>query len=620
MVMELLVEDWKANGTQSLLLAVDSMTADLNSAGTLPEVYGRILAQAERSLTPAAHNVLKLASILGHRLNDLTMYALADLSIAQTTSGLAELASRRFLRDSGQGLEFVNELVRTAVYLGIPSALRKVLHSQVADGFLDQERGTGTTLGLEIAWHCMRGGRIDEATIHLLNGAREAVRCGALQAAERGLSTAIPRLSGTERTEAILLLLEVLQEQGRWSESLQVLLETPPEDHNATLVFSVFANHKIVSPSTEQMLLDLRDLCTVIDGNTENWIRIRAAKAAASVMTNLRDSSVAKRLLSSVNSIPKPSSPEETARLADIKARLLYFASDRQSCLNELLDVADQLRGQGVINSTVASLHTGLGIVACMEGRYLDAKAELRRAHDIYSGLGNDTIAGSNAAQVALTCFRLGEYEEAIEWCKLVAGTFGAHFGGYDECQAAMYAGNSYALRGEHRMAQQAIDRLESRMPPTTPAWMIQAWHLYKADILYILGDYPHALQIGREAIGADYPLLLSSSFAGPFARWVFHTSVGTSLQPKARAQIEEMMGSLDTYDAVDQVEILCAEIGILNAVGGAAVNRFEAVIRGKLASLPGSVPELLRRLGMVTFDLSGPVFPESTTWPTHPF
>ena len=30
-------------------------------------------------------------------------------------------------------------------------------------------------------------------------------------------------------------------------------------------------------------------------------------------------------------------------------------------------------------------------------------------------------------------------------------------------------------------------------------------------------------------------------------------------------------MGSLDTYDAVDQVEILCAENGILNAAGVAA-------------------------------------------------
>ncbi len=619
MVLELLVEDWKANGSQSLLLAVDSMTADLSSNGTLPDIYGRILTQAERSLTPAAHNVLKLASILGHRLNDLTMYALADLSIAQTTSGLAELVSRRFLRDSGQGLEFVNELVRTAVYLGIPGALRKVLHSQVADGFLDQERGSSTTLGLEIAWHCMRGGRTDEATIHLLNGAREAVRCGALQAAERGLSTAIPQLSATERTEAILLLLEILQEQGRWSESLQVLLETPPEDtHDATLVFSVFTNYMLASPTTEQMLLDVRDLCTIIEGKAENWIRIRAARAVASMMTNLGDPSVARKLLNSVASIPKPNAPEEIARLADIKARLLYFASDRRSCLNELLDVAEQLRGQGVINSTVASLHTGLGIVACGEGRYLDANAELRRAHNIYTGLGNDTVAGCTAAQVALTCFRLGEYAEAIEWCRVAAGALGTQFGGYLECQVAMYAASSHAFRGENRMAQEAINRLESRMPATTPPWMIQAWHLHKADILFILGNYPDALQVGREAIGAGGPLLLRSSFAGPFARWVFHTSVGTTSQPQARAQIEEMMGSLEKYDAVDQVEILCAGNSILKAAGMGTDNRFEAAIRRKLANLPPTIPEHLQRLGVLTFDPSGAVFPDSDTWPTH--
>ena len=210
--------------------AVDSMTADLTALGHyrlytgvfLPKQSVRLPQQRRMSSNSPVYSVIDL--------NDLTMYALADLSIAQTTSGLAELASRHFLRDSGHGLEFVNELVRTAVYLGIPTALRKVLHGQIADGFLDQEPGSSSTLGLEIAWHCMRAGRIDEATIHLLNGAREAVRCGALQAAERALSTAIPQLAGAERTEAILLLLEILQEQGSWRESLQVLSETPPED------------------------------------------------------------------------------------------------------------------------------------------------------------------------------------------------------------------------------------------------------------------------------------------------------------------------------------------------------------------------------------------------------
>ena len=105
----------------------------------------------------------------------------------------------------------------------------------------------------------------------------------------------------------------------------------------------------MVPPTTAQILHDLRNLCTVIEGTTENWIRIRAAKAAATMVPSLRDPAVAKKLLNSVDSIPSPSEPEEIARLADIKARLLYFASDRRSCLNELLEVAEQLRGQGVI-------------------------------------------------------------------------------------------------------------------------------------------------------------------------------------------------------------------------------------------------------------------------------
>ena len=74
----------------------------------------------------------------------------------------------------------------------------------------------------------------------------------------------------------------------------------------------------------------------------------------------------------------------------------------------------------------------------------------------------------------------------------------------------------SYAFRGEHRWLKLAIDRLESRMPPTSPAWMIQAWHLYKADILFILGDHPYALQVGRAAIGGDQPTPSQPSLCRP--------------------------------------------------------------------------------------------------------
>ncbi|HEX7336006.1 MAG TPA: AAA family ATPase, partial [Gemmatimonadales bacterium] len=81
MVLELLVQDWEASGEQSLALSVDAMTTDPGSGGPAAGVYRKILDRITRSLNPTTHNVLNLASLLGQRLNDPSMYGLVDLSV-----------------------------------------------------------------------------------------------------------------------------------------------------------------------------------------------------------------------------------------------------------------------------------------------------------------------------------------------------------------------------------------------------------------------------------------------------------------------------------------------------------------------------------------------------------
>ncbi len=138
MILELLVQDWRVSGEHSLALALDAMTADFQS-GLASAPYRQILDRITRSLDSTTHNVLNLASILGHRLNDLGLYALMDLSSAQTMSAMSELVRRRVLRDGVQGLEFVNEFVRASTYAGVPSSLRRILHGRVADFLLRQK-------------------------------------------------------------------------------------------------------------------------------------------------------------------------------------------------------------------------------------------------------------------------------------------------------------------------------------------------------------------------------------------------------------------------------------------------------------------------------------------------
>jgi predicted ATPase len=73
MVLELLVQDWQANGEQCFALAMDAMTSELGSVGDPKVAYRRLLTRIMNDLEPTTQSALSLAALLGPRLNDLVM-------------------------------------------------------------------------------------------------------------------------------------------------------------------------------------------------------------------------------------------------------------------------------------------------------------------------------------------------------------------------------------------------------------------------------------------------------------------------------------------------------------------------------------------------------------------
>jgi tetratricopeptide (TPR) repeat protein len=248
-------------------------------------------------------------------------------------------------------------------------------------------------------------------------------------------------------------------------------------------------------------------------------------------------------------------------------------------------------------------LHIGLGAVACCEGRYRDAKGQFQRAYEVFAGLGNDTYCGSAAAQMALCCMRLGEYAESIDWGNHAVRTFGPHFSGYQECLTALCLGCSYAMTGNYKGTTETISVLDSRIPQTAPAWMLQAWGLYKADIFLLAGQHSEAEESAQQAL-KEPPQLYSSFFAGPFSRWLALTS-GVSLQEQQpRAEyITSLLEELDRYDSLDQAEILCASLVLDNRSEETPVRR--CLLDRKLSRLPPAIADQLSRLGMSSRNLA---------------
>ena len=261
MVLELLFRDWQTNGERCLALSVGAMTADAIEAGT-EGAYRQILDRVVGDLDDVSRAVLNLASILGARLNDLPMYQLVDLSVAQTMAGMARLTELRLLRDGGHALDFRNEVIRAHAYFGVPSPHRTALHGRIADLLLASD-GLGESVpGLEIAWHCVRAGRPDECTPYLLRGARQAMEHGAPFETEQALSSALVWLQSRYRHEAMLLLVEALQEQGRWTESRETLAaaQVSADEETREAAFVLAAKARCLEGTDDFEIADLRAL------------------------------------------------------------------------------------------------------------------------------------------------------------------------------------------------------------------------------------------------------------------------------------------------------------------------------------------------------------------------
>jgi len=563
MVMELLVHDWRTNGEGSTAIGLDAMTMEFTGATGLHAAYGTIFPRLSGRLEAATRNALDLASVLGSRLNDLTYYSIVDLSLGQTMAALGQLSELRVLRESTKGLEFTNELVRANAYASIPLSVRRALHAAIADRLLSSECHRAASIGLEIAWHCMRAGRPSEAIPHLLSGATEAIRCGAPQSAELALVTGLPSLGGADSVSAKVLLVEALQEQGRWHDSLDVLgVLTQSEGHSQeTFALTALAKGFVGLQATEWLAF-LPTLKEIISSSSSTRERIRAVRAVAHATSTLRNRELACEMLDAIDTIDVTAQdPDDRSLFGLAKAQLLYQAGR----VDESYDLADvllkELRQLGVANSIAVRLQLGLGAIRARQGRYLDAVAQHEKALQDATRLGNETLTTQARLNLAMCYGRLGRHDEQLSCALNVARTNQALPIYFARAQLASSMGLALAAMGRFEAMRSAIEDWDQQLNAGVDPYVAQAWRLWKADILATAGLFDEASREGAQAIFGYDMTLLCSALAGPFARWLSITCAEPPHQEQAASILAEMEGNLDSFDALDQVEILCARL-----------------------------------------------------------
>jgi len=602
MVLELLVQDWLTNGGNALGLAIDAMTVDLRSDERHSVAYEKTLSHITRSVDPATKTVLYMASVLGSRVNDLAMYSLANLGLGQTMAGLAQLTELRILRDGNRGLEFINELVRAHIYSSIPSTVRRTLHGVIADRLLSEEAANTNSSGLEIAWHCLRAGRQDQATPHLMRGARQAMRQGAPHVAERALESATRTLSGVNSSALLLLLAEAMQEQGRWRESLDVLADLRQASSTDVMwpatVLAAVARRNLGASLAEEVSADIPLLMTILRESPEGRTRVAAARTLTHFASTVRDACAAKQLLPLVSEIARDGLDDDTiGQLALTRALLLWLTGNSQDSYLEAEMAVEELRRKRVANTVVVQLTLGLGTLRMHEGRYADALAHYDRASAMAKRLGNDTQLAAIYGNLATCHGRLGQYEEQLAVSVAAPRSWGAEFGGLVELQLAYGQALSLIALGRSAEASDAIETLDRRLGTSLPAWMRQAWAFWKADLFLCARRPDEARDIAEQAfldLGIE---LHSPGFAGPFARWLSHLGSTGQLRESAATALERLLLALETYDALDQVEVLCAAraMGLSKGTRDGALDQ---LIQIRLSQLPAEVANHLRRVG----------------------
>jgi DNA-binding SARP family transcriptional activator/tetratricopeptide (TPR) repeat protein/Cdc6-like AAA superfamily ATPase len=605
MVAELLFDDWRSHDDQCLALVVGAMTVDAQGeAGR--EVFRQVLERVFRQLTPVARAVLNLAAILGERLNDLSMYELVDLTLAQTLSGMSELTSLRILRDGGRELEFRNELLRGYAYLAVPSPLRRALHGLIADRLLAAEKKGEAIPGLMLAWHCYRAGRAEQAEPYLLKGSRHAIRRGGAFEVELALTSAMKNLLPEVKSEAQLLLSESLQEQGRWDESISVLSGVEACDATSKTkkkVMTLLAQSSLVADEDKAHAC-LAQLRKALEEEKDPFASARLLHASQWLVYFLEDHAEAEREFERAASIVRRVSDLGDRLLARTSYAVLAWLTRKTFLFPEILDSLNRLtfetEAAGISDSGLARLHSIRGCVLVSLGQYSQALTAYEAAYEISIGLGYEDRSGSVAENIALCQGRLGEYGALELWGERAL----SHGPSGGDTWKVTRIGNriawALAMRGDMKNALQRMEESSPPRPAGSRAWVAQADGLLRADILAACGEHQRAAAQATGTLRATGIAPRSCAYSGMVARWAAKTRDPRAPRNEAAALLERMAAELAAYDAIDQVEVLSARLWLLEQQGMDWTDG-RVALRERLSKLPAAVEHQLRRLQAVT-------------------
>jgi tetratricopeptide (TPR) repeat protein len=604
MALELLVQDWRKHGSAALAVLIPAMGEVPRSA--LEAIgYDRLIERLLPSLSPRTRLALYFAAILGPRLNELDYFHIIELTPPKTAAALSELIYGNILRNTGNSLEFVNELLRARIYLRIPDSVRVRLHDAVTNRLLNDDDSGRRVAGLEIAWHCTRARRYDEALPYLIVGANQAIMHGAPDEAARALTSTLSYMKGIERAKIGLLLAETYQEMGDWNEALTALdsislaAHSIPNLSEIRDVLEVESRRHLGHYNSDELHSVLTNLLEKATSSRLDTTKLLAAFCVAKAGAGIRSVELMQAANDFISDVDLSRlTARDNGRVLIIKALANYATRSGCKGLREIQAADSVLHQESAMDTTYVETQLGLGAIACSDGRYQEAVAPFQAAFAAALRIGNDSKAAQAAANLALSQRRLGGLEESLKWSvEANARSQKDTPGSFIRVGSAAYCCFAHLDLGHSVQACQSFGVFQKEMVNVETPWVAQSGRLMEAEILWLMGKRVAALESVMNLLSLGTSAL-SIGLEGTLVRWMTVLYSSTGKPADILSLVEHSFAHIEKLDAMDQAEVLCSLLS-LHRLGLAKHLDVSSSARTVLSRLPVTCSRRLKILGL---------------------
>ena len=436
----------------------------------IPRAIEAVFDRQSRRLEPSIRATLDLAAVLGRRLTEVALYAAVDLTPGHAAEALSRLRDEGYLREVRGDLEFRNELIRAQAYYAVAAATRQHLHRRVAGLLAESHSRDDKAVGLEIAWHHLRGGDVSRAIPFAMDGAEAMLGVGAPHGAEEILEAILAMNQQSQKlTKLLLLLTKALIDQSKAANAVPLIERLAREELSLreraeVAMLRASAEFQLNRESGERYAEVTKTALQAAKDTGDPTLIAKALFECARAGTEEGRSDLIRMAQKGIDALAS------TIDISTLPMAILTRAFCRFS-LGDPGDALIELQRYLHLSSSKANaaelsfLHSGMGIANYLLGQIEDALRSQITALELAKRVGDDARVSMIASNLCTVYMNHGDYHESVRY-----GQLSVRYGESSASSGLMICYTNlidpYLLLGDHNSALECLDKARKWLAP----------------------------------------------------------------------------------------------------------------------------------------------------------